>query len=80
MAKLLRKSLLAGVMLVFLLSGLQAQKSVARIWNETLIQAIRDDLARPPVHARNLFHVSMGMYDAWAAYDTVAQTYLLGKT
>jgi hypothetical protein len=80
MVKMLRKSLLSGVMLVFLLSGLQAQKSVARIWNETLIQAIRDDLARPPVHARNLFHVSMGMYDAWAAYDTVAQTYLLGKT
>ncbi len=44
------------------------------------MQAIREDFARPPVHARNLFQVSMAMYDAWAAYDTVAQTYLLGKT
>jgi hypothetical protein len=27
----------------------------------------------PPVHARNLFHhVSVAMYDAWAAYDDVA--------
>ncbi|MEQ1747427.1 MAG: MopE-related protein, partial [Saprospiraceae bacterium] len=41
---------------------------------------IRGDLARPPVQARNLFHTSIALYDAWAAYDTVAQPYLLGKT
>ena len=57
-----------------------AQQSVARQWNEVMLDAIREDLARPPVQARNLFHVSMGMYDAWAAYDAVATTYLLGKT
>jgi hypothetical protein len=57
------------------------QKSVARRWNEVMLQAIREDLARPPVQARNLFHVSMAMWDAWAAYDTLsADTYLLGKT
>ncbi len=55
-------------------------QSVARLWNEALIQSIREDFARPPVHARNLFHVSLALYDAWAAYDTVAETYLLGKT
>jgi Secretion system C-terminal sorting domain len=58
----------------------QAQLSVARKWNNVLIQVIQDDLARPPVQARNLFHVSLAMYDAWAAYDAVAKTYLLGKT
>jgi hypothetical protein len=57
-----------------------AQHSVARQWNEALILAIRKDFARPTVHARNLFHVSMAMYDAWAAYDDVAETYFLGKT
>lgn len=33
-----------------------------------------------PIHARNLFHTAVAMYDAWAAYDNVAETYLLGKT
>lgn len=56
------------------------QQSVARQWNDVMLAAIREDLARPPVQARNLFHVCMGMYDAWAAYDNVATTYLLGKT
>ncbi len=59
---------------------IQAQHSVARQWSEVLLQAIRDDLARPTVHARNLFHVSIAMYDAWAAYDEAASTFLLGKT
>ena len=54
--------------------------SVARRWNEVLLQAIRNDFARPTVHARNLFHSSAAMYDAWAAYDTVASPYLLGQT
>ena len=57
-----------------------AQQSVARQWNEVMLAAIREDLARPPVQSRNLFHVCIGMYDAWAAYDAVATTYLLGKT
>ncbi len=57
----------------------EAQPSVARQWNEALLEAIRSDYARPTVHARNLFHTSAAMYDAWAAYDDVAQTYLLNQ-
>ncbi len=57
----------------------RAGDSVSRIWNEHLLNAIRDDFARPTVHARNLFHVSAAMYDAWAAYSGTASTYLLGK-
>ena len=53
--------------------------SVARQWNEITLTAIRNDFARPTVHARNLFHVSAAMYDAWAAYSSSAQTYLYGK-
>ena len=54
--------------------------SVAGIWNEVLLEGIRNDLARPTVHARNLWHSSAAMYDAWAAYDDTASTWLLGKT
>ena len=54
--------------------------TAARQWNEMLLASIRRDFARPTVHARNLFHTSVAMWDAWAAYDTNACTYLLGKT
>jgi len=50
--------------------------SVARRWDEALLDAIRRSLPNPPVHARNLFHVSVAMWDAWAAYDTTASGYL----
>ncbi len=50
-----------------------AQHSAAREWNEQLLEAIRNDFARPTVHARNLFHVSGAMWDAWAAYDQQAR-------
>ena len=53
--------------------------SVARQWNEALLSAIRKDLARPTVHARNLFHTSAAMYDAWALYSDAAATYLADK-
>ncbi|MFQ3264181.1 MAG: hypothetical protein ACI9U5_000043 [Colwellia sp.] len=54
--------------------------SIARQWNDLLLESIRTDYARPTVHSRNLFHVSAVMYDAWAAYDDVAKPFLLGST
>ena len=54
--------------------------SIARLWNEVLLEAIRRDYARATVHARNLFHSSIAMYDAWAIYDEVARPYLMGNT
>ncbi len=71
--------LAAGFALMIMLPA-QGQHSVARQWSEALLEAIRNDFARPPVHARNLFHTSVAMYDAWAAYDEEAETFLLGKT
>ena len=56
------------------------QQSVARKWNEVLLEAIRNDYARPTVHARNLFHVSAAMYDAWAVYEKNTKTYFLGDS
>ncbi|WP_299522612.1 FG-GAP-like repeat-containing protein [Winogradskyella sp.] len=54
--------------------------SIARLWNEALLEAIRDDFARPTVHARNLFHTSLAMYDIWSIYDDMATPYLIGNT
>jgi hypothetical protein len=48
------------------------EASIARRWNEQLLNAVRRDLPRPTVHARNLFHVSVALWDAWAAYDADA--------
>jgi len=44
-------------------------KSIARRWDEQILAAIRRDLPRPTVHARNLFHLSAALWDAWAGYD-----------
>ena len=56
------------------------EHTAARNWNEALLEAIRNDLARPTVHVRNLFHSSALMYDLWAAYDDTATPYFMGRT
>jgi hypothetical protein len=53
------------------------ERSAARLWNEALLHAIERDTPAPTVHARNLFHVSAAMWDAWAAYDPQADGWLV---
>lgn len=53
-----------------------ASNSVARVWNERALAAIRADTPHPPAQARNYFSLSVCMYDAWAAYDPVAVGYV----
>ncbi len=57
-----------------------ADHNVARQWNDMLLESIRRDFARPTVHARNLFHSSIAMWDAWASFEDDACAYFLGKT
>ena len=52
-------------------------RSVARVWDDTLLELIRQVVPAPTVHARNLFHTSVAMWDAWAAYDPAADGYLV---
>lgn len=74
-------TLLFSLFIMGAVSQVQAQQqSVARQWCEVLLEGIRHDYARPVVHARNLFHTSVVMYDAWAAYDSVCKPYMLGDT
>lgn len=76
----LRRVLLSAAAgtLAFSLTGLAnaGTHSVAREWSDLLIASIRKDFARPTVHARNLYHTSVAMWDAWATYDPVAQCVL----
>lgn len=46
-----------------------AAHSIARWWDEALLDAIRKDLPAPTVHARNLWHLSAAMWDAFWAYQ-----------
>lgn len=70
-----------AVIVALIVTGtVQGQHSIARLWNDALLEAIRSDFARPTVHARNLFHSSIAMYDAWAAFDDVSDTFFLGQT
>lgn len=61
-----------GALVLLVPASVTPAQSVARQWNEVLLDAIRHDYARPTVHARNLYHVSVAMWDGWAAYDQVA--------
>lgn len=74
-----KMGVLFGVFFI-LMNVCEAQHSAARDWNEELLHAIRNDFARPTVHARNLFHSSVAMYDSWAVFDPTAETVFLGKT
>ncbi len=53
--------------------------TIARRWNEQLLNAIRRDIPRPGVHARNLYHLSAAMWDAWAAYEPTVDGVFVGE-
>lgn len=46
-----------------------ASRSVARWWNEFMLEAIRRDFPDPTKHSRNLYHVSAAMWDAFWPYQ-----------
>lgn len=77
----MKKPLLLILTIYLVTTGItsNAQHTVARLWNEVLLESIRNDYARPTVHARNLFHISAAMYDCWAVYDSKADPYFLGR-
>ncbi len=71
-------SLCAALVATVVASPVVAQEqSVARRWNEMLLESIRRDFARPTVHARNLFHISASMWDSFAAFDERADGWLI---
>jgi hypothetical protein len=63
-----------------LLPQAQAEETIVVTWNKTMLQAIRDTRPGPPIVARMLAITHTCMYDAWAAYDSVAVGTRLGGT
>src|SRR5258708_38947285 len=53
------------------------QWSLARRWDEAMLDAVRRALPAPTIHARNLFHTSAAMWDAWSVYDPHASGYFV---
>ena len=75
----LKSLLIAFVCCTSALAQTSENHSIARQWNEVLLEGIRNDQARPTVHARNLFHSSLIMFDALAVYDENAEPFILGE-
>ena len=61
--------LLTMVCSIGVATSVSGAQSIARIWDERALAAIRVDTPHPPAQARNYFSLSICMYDAWAAYD-----------
>ena len=54
-------------------------RSVARVWDDAAVAELRRGLAPSTTQARDLFHLSAAMWDAWAAYDPKAQGYIVNE-
>ncbi|RDV39355.1 hypothetical protein DV096_01910 [Bradymonadaceae bacterium TMQ3] len=54
-----------------------AEHSVARRWIEQNLAAIRLEVPMPPVHARNLYHLSLALFDAWSLFDAEQEAILV---
>lgn len=75
------------IIVIVLLSQLSAfgqtekEPTSARIWMDAYLQSIKKDGNGPTIHARNLFHLSIAMYDAWEVFNGgKLNTFFLGKT
>ena len=76
---MLKKSCLVTLLLISGFCYSQKKHSTAREWMDIVLGMIVEDGQGPTIQARNLFHTSTAMYDAWAAYDPKQETYFLGK-
>ncbi|MEM7572004.1 MAG: DUF6851 domain-containing protein [Bacteroidota bacterium] len=76
----MKKLLYSLLLSLFCITATYAQEhSIARLWNEVTLEGIRGDRARPVVHARNLFHIAVAMYDSWSAIDGRTTPCFLGR-
>ena len=71
------------ILLLFFLSHLaclsQNEPSIAKKWMDVMLKMVQQDGQGPTIQARNFFHTTAAMYDAWAAYDENQETYFLNK-
>lgn len=55
-----------------------AEQSVARRWVEQNLAAIRLEIPQPTVHSRNLYHLSLTLFEAWALFDDAQHALVVG--
>jgi len=72
------RGLIFALLAILTFQSTAQEHSVAREWVDLNLNGVRNDFARPTVTARNLWHLSAAMYDAWAAYDQISTPYFLG--
>lgn len=53
------------------------QETKPRMWNEVILELIRNDKPRPTVAARNLYHLSALMWDVSASFDATKKSVLM---
>lgn len=51
--------------------------TTARLWSDVILQSVRYDMARPTVTSRNLFHLSVLMWDVYASFSNNLKQYHL---
>ena len=69
-------------LVLFLVANLRlavAADNVVLQWNQDILDAIRSTKVPPPIAARAFAISHTGMFDAWAAYDSMAQATRLGS-
>ncbi|MBK8736185.1 MAG: hypothetical protein IPL98_09890, partial [Saprospiraceae bacterium] len=59
---------------------INGQRSIAYVWNNQMLESIKKDFARPPVHARNLYHLSLVFYEVWTIFEKKSNHYILNDT
>jgi membrane-associated phospholipid phosphatase len=72
-----------GLVLVLLWTAVgraSAAHNVVVQWNEATVDAIRNTKTPPPIASRAFAMMHTAMFDAWAAYDSVALSTRLGGT
>ena len=77
---MLQKTLFTFLLFTTTFCHSQREHSSARDWMDIILGMITEDGQGPTIQARNLFHTSAAMYDAWAAYDSNQETFFLGKS
>ncbi len=71
--------ILLTVFLPTILIGQENKRTTARIWMDGLLEAIKQDGLGPTIQSRNIYHLSVAIYDSWAVYEKKAETVFLGK-
>ncbi len=81
--KLNKSAYLSPIFFLFIgfsVSAQVAEKSAAKIWMDAHLEAIKQDGQGPTIHSRNLYQLSLGMYDLWTVFMGEAEeTIFLGK-